>query len=145
MKKGKLIIGIVIVTIITFVCCYFIKPLINETNFGLDLQGGFEVLYEVEPLKEDEELTQDMLYSTYQAILKRIDILGVSEPEITIEGDNRIRVKLAGITNAEDARDTISSTATLSFRDYSDNLLMTSDVLGGEATQYLHDKPWPNS
>ena len=40
---------------------------------------------------------------------------------------------LCGITNVDDARNTISSTATLSFRDYNDNLLMTSDVLGGQA------------
>lgn len=133
MKKGKLIIGTIIVLVISFICIYFIRPLMNKINYGLDLQGGFEVLYEVEPLNEGEELTQDMLYSTYQAILKRIDVLGVSEPEITIEGDNRIRIKLAGITNANDARNTISSTAVLSFRDYSDNLLMTSDVLGGQA------------
>ena len=133
MKKIKFIITLLIISIITFLCGYYIMPLINKINFGLDLQGGFEVLYEVSPLKEDEELTEDMLYSTYKSILKRIDILGVSEPEITIEGENHIRVKLAGITNVDDARNTISSTATLSFRDYNDNLLMTSDVLGGEA------------
>ncbi len=133
MKKRNFIIGTILVLIITFICCYFIKPLINKINFGLDLQGGFEVLYEVEPLNSEDKLTTDMLYSTYKAILKRIDVLGVSEPEITIEGDNRIRIKLAGITNANDARNTISSTAVLSFRDYNDNLLLTSDVLGGEA------------
>ena len=133
MKKRNFIIGTIIILVITFICCYFIKPLIDKINFGLDLQGGFEVLYEVEPLNSEDELTSDMLYSTYKAILKRIDVLGVSEPEITIEGDNRIRIKLAGITNANDARNTISSTAVLSFRDYNDNLLMTSDVLGGEA------------
>ena len=133
MKKGRFAIGIITVLVIAFVCSFFIKPLIDKINFGLDLQGGFEVLYEVEPLNSEDELTQDMLYSTYKSILKRIDVLGVSEPEITIEGDNRIRIKLAGITNANDARNTISSTAVLSFRDYNDNLLMTSDVLGGEA------------
>lgn len=143
MKKLKFIITLLIISIITFVCGYFIMPLIDNINFGLDLQGGFEVLYEVSPLKEDEKLTEDMLYSTYKSILKRIDILGVSEPEITIEGENHIRVKLAGITNIDDARDTISSTATLSFRDYNDNLLMTSDVLGGEAkvTKDEYGKP----
>ncbi len=133
MKKKQFIIGTIVVLLVMFMCCYFISPFINKINFGLDLQGGFEVLYEVEPLDSAEELTSDMLYSTYKAILKRIDVLGVSEPEITIEGDNRIRIKLAGITNANDARNTISSTAVLSFRDYSDNLLMTSDILGGEA------------
>ena len=133
MKKRNFIIGTIIVLVITFICCYFINPLINKINFGLDLQGGFEVLYEVEPLNSEDELTNDMLYSTYKSILKRIDVLGVSEPEITIEGDNRIRIKLAGIKNANDARNTISSTAVLSFRDANDNLLLTSDVLGGEA------------
>ena len=133
MKKGKLLIGLLIVLIIATTCGYFLKPLINKINFGLDLQGGFEVLYEVSPLNDEDTLTQDMLYSTYKSILKRIDVLGVSEPEITIEGNNRIRIKLAGITNSNDARNTISSTAILSFRDYNDNLLMTSDVLGGEA------------
>ena len=133
MKKLKFIVTLIIVLLIASISTYFIIPLINKINFGLDLQGGFEVLYEVSPLTEDTELTEDMLYSTYKSILKRIDILGVSEPEITIEGENNIRVKLAGITNIDDARNTISSTATLSFRDYNDNLLMTSDVLGGEA------------
>ena len=133
MKKRKFIISMFIIISIAITCLYFLKPLINKINFGLDLQGGFEVLYEVKPLKEEDKLTQDMLYSTYKSILKRIDVLGVSEPEITIEGENHIRVKLAGIKNAQDARDTISSTAVLSFRDYYDNLLLTSDVLGGQA------------
>lgn len=133
-KKLKFTITLIVILLITGVCTYFVKPLINKINFGLDLQGGFEVLYEVSPLQKDEELTEDMLYSTYKSILKRIDILGVSEPEITIEGDNHIRVKLAGIKNVDDARNTISSTATLSFRDYNDNLLMTSEVLGGKAS-----------
>lgn len=131
MNKKKFSITLIISVIVLVLCCVFIYPLINKTNYGLDLQGGFEVLYEVRPLNEGDNIDSDMIYSTYQALLKRIDILGVSEPEITIEGTNRIRVRLAGITNIEEARRTISSTAVLSFRDYNDNLLMTSDVLGG--------------
>ena len=118
---------IIVLSMISFI------PLLEKTNYGLDLKGGFEVLYEVTPLEDNQELNSDMVYNTYKAILKRIDILGVSEPEITIEGDNRIRIKLAGVTNAEEARDTISSTAVLSFRDANNNLLMTSSVLGGNA------------
>ncbi len=132
-KKAKVCMGTITSIFVLIVTCMLFKPILNDTSYGLDLQGGFEVLYEVTPLDEKEKVTTDMVYSTYQAILKRIDILGVSEPEITIEGDNRIRVKLAGVTNADEARSTISSTAVLSFRDASDNLLMTSDVLGGNA------------
>ena len=58
-----------------------------------------------------------MLYNTYKSLLKRIDILGVSEPEITIEGEDRIRVKLAGVTDIESARKALSNVANISFRD----------------------------
>ena len=61
-KKLKFIITTIIIFLIATVCCYFIMPLINNINFGLDLQGGFEVLYEVSPLTEEDELTEDMLY-----------------------------------------------------------------------------------
>lgn len=134
MKKTKFIIGSIILVLLFALGVYSIKPLLNITHYGLDLQGGFEILYQVESL-DGKKLDNDMLYSTYKAIGKRIDILGVSEPEISIEGNNRIRIKLAGVTNADDARKMIASTATLSFRDYNDNLLMTSEVLGGSAKE----------
>lgn len=132
-KKLKFISGLFACFVAIAVCLFGIKPLFESLNYGLDLQGGFEVLYQIDPIEDDKTLDSDMVYNTYKAILKRIDILGVSEPEITIEGDNHIRVKLAGVTNAEEARSVISSTAVLSFRDANDNLLMTSDVLGGNA------------
>ena len=134
MKKTKFIIGSIILVLLFILGVYSIKPLLNITHYGLDLQGGFEILYQVESL-DGKTLDSDTLYSTYKAIGKRIDILGVSEPEISIEGNDRIRIKLAGITNADDARKMIASTATLSFRDYNDNLLMTSEVLGGSAKE----------
>ena len=129
-KKIKVGLGTIVILIVMFVSGYLCIPIFKDINYGLDLQGGFEVLYEIKPL-DDEELTYDMVYNTYKAILKRVDILGVNEPEIAIEDENRIRIALAGITNEDEARDVISSTATLSFRDANDNLLMTSDVLGG--------------
>lgn len=129
-KKIKVILGTSIVLIVMFISGYLCIPIFKNINYGLDLQGGFEVLYEIEPL-EGNELTNEMVNNTYKAILKRIDILGVNEPEIAIENENRIRIALAGITNKDEAREIISSTATISFRDANDNLLMTSDVLGG--------------
>lgn len=119
--------SIIVASLVSF------NPLLDSINYGIDLQGGFEILYQVSSLDKDEKLNSDMVYNTYKSLLKRIDILGVSEPEITIEGDDRIRVKLAGVTNKEEAREVLSSTASLSFRDSNNMLLMTSDVLGGNA------------
>ncbi len=123
---------------IALICVAFI-PLMKDTKYGLDLQGGFEVLYEVAPL-EGKKLTTDMLSVTYKTISRRIDVLGVTEPDIIIEGDNRIRVKLAGIKNREQARDILSRAATLTFRDTKDNLLMTSTVLKGGSAKLTADK-----
>ena len=132
-KVSKTISIIITSLVIVISCILSFNPLFDNINYGLDLQGGFEVLYEVSPIKEDEKINSDMLYNTYKSLLKRIDILGVSEPEITIEGEDRIRVKLAGVKNKEEAREVLSSTASLTFRDTSNHLLMTSEVLGGNA------------
>ncbi len=126
MKKSRLIVfGICVITILTMIVT--LAPNIrNGMTLGLDLQGGFEILYEVSPLDG-----QDMpeMSSVVSSVRKRVDVLGVNEPEITVEGDNRIRVQLAGVDNPEQARRIISSTANLTFRDVNDNLLMDATVL----------------
>ena len=137
-KKIKVYLGVTICVIILFISCYLTVPIFKNINYGLDLQGGFEVLYQIEAL-DGNELTSDMVYNTYKAILKRVDILGVNEPEISILDDDKIRIALAGIDNKEEAREVISSTAVLSFRDYNNNLLMTSNVLG-DTSKVVTDK-----
>ena len=131
-KKIKTLIGTILCLFTIVVSAYLCVPILDNTNYGLDLQGGFEVLYEIEAL-DGNELNSDMVYNTYKAILKRVDILGVNEPEISIEDNNKIRIALAGVKNQDEAREVISSTAVLSFRDSNDNLLMNADVLGDQA------------
>lgn len=131
-KKVKTIFGVILCAFTLITSAYLCIPILKNINYGLDLQGGFEVLYQLETL-DGSELNSDMVYNTYKAILKRVDILGVNEPEITIEDNNRIRIALAGVKNQDEAREVIASTAVLSFRDSNDNLLMTADVLDGEA------------
>lgn len=121
----KPLVGLFMILVISVL---LIPLLFKSLKFGLDLQGGFEVLYSVSSI-DGEEVTSDMVTSTYKTMLKRIDSLGVSEPVITVEGEDKIRVQLAGVTNPEDARNLLSSAANLTFRDTNNNLLMSSDVL----------------
>jgi len=137
-KKQLIKISLLIGLILIFILLSF-KPLFNNLNYGLDLQGGFEVLYQVKSL-DDNEVTKDMVISTYKTIQRRIDVLGVSEPNITIEGNDKIRVQLAGIKSQEEARKILSQTANLSFRDTDDNLLMTSDVLASRGARLSTDE-----
>lgn len=124
MLQGKLFLVIFLLIISIGV----LIPVLMNLKLGLDLQGGFELLYNVTPIEEDTKVDEDLLRSTRQTLLRRIDVLGVTEPSISIEGD-RIRVQLAGVTNEDEARSVLSQTASLTFRDTSDNLLMTSSVL----------------
>ena len=113
-------------------------PVLQNVKLGLDLQGGFEVLYQIKPIDGKSKITSDTINSTYKTLVKRIDVLGVLEPTINIEGD-KIRVQLAGVDNADEARNVLSQTASLTFRDTSDNLLMTSDVLRSGAAKVGRD------
>lgn len=135
MKKSRLVIfGITVATIIAIIAVS-VLPIKNGMKLGLDLQGGFEILYEVSPL-EGKDLPG--MAAVAQSVSKRVDVLGVNEPEITVEGENRIRVQLAGVKDADQARRVISSTANLTFRDVNDNLLMDATVLteGGSSVSY---------
>jgi len=113
------------------------NKILGDIKLGLDLQGGFEVLYKVEPLEKGKgTIDESALKSTAQALDKRINVLGVSEPVIQIEGKDRIRVQLAGITDQNEAREMLSTEANLTFRDIQDKKLLDgSDLVQGGASQ----------
>lgn len=127
-KKTGFLRSIFIVLVMLVIMAISIPTLLKNLKFGLDLQGGFEVLYKVESL-DGKKVTTEMVTNTYKTISKRIDALGVSEPEIVVEGTDRIRVQLAGVSDSKKARETLSSVASLTFRNSDDELLMSSDVL----------------
>ena len=137
-KKVSILSSIAITLLILAISLLSLMPLIKNISFGLDLAGGFEVLYKVDSL-DGKKVTSDMVNSTYKIIEKRVNSLGVSEPEISIEGNN-IRVQLAGVTNADEARNNISKVGSLTFRNTNDELLMTSDVLeSGKASVSMNN------
>ncbi|MBO7703329.1 MAG: protein translocase subunit SecD, partial [Solobacterium sp.] len=115
----------------------------NSLNLGLDLVGGFEILYEVTPLEEGHENADIDMNAVTNSIQKRVNVLGVSEPMITVEGTNRVRVQLAGVADQESAREMIGTTANLTFRDINDELLSDSSIIteGGASLAYQDGRP----
>ena len=137
--KGKVVRTTFILLLLMVGIGFCFVPLFQNLKFGLDLQGGFEILYKVNTI-DGSKMTQDKLTATYKTLSKRIDTLGVSEPEMIIEGNDKIRVKLAGVKDPETARTQLSTVASLSFRDTEDNLLMTSDVLKAGGAKISQDE-----
>jgi protein-export membrane protein SecD/preprotein translocase SecF subunit len=133
-KRSRIVAFFLLLLLLAGVMGPTIQAILHNIKLGLDLQGGFEVLYEVKPAKKGDKIDKETLKSTVSALNKRINVLGVSEPNIQIEGKNRIRVQLAGIKDQNQAREILSTQAKLTFRDVHDNVLMDgSDLVQGGA------------
>ncbi len=127
-NRNKLISGIIVLISAVLIVGVILPSVLKRTKLGLDLQGGIEIVYRVEPF-EGEQLDQDLMDSVIESMNKRINSFGISETVINQEGDSLIRIQVPGVEDQSAAREYIGSTAVLSFRDTQDNLLMTSDVL----------------
>ncbi len=142
--RGRIIAFLLLIVVFAASISTTAQSVVNNIKLGLDLQGGFEVLYEVEPLKKGQKVSEEMVTDTSTALLNRINVLGVSEPNIQIEGEDRIRVQLAGVEDQESARELLSTQANLSFRDVEDNLMLDGSDLkegGAKATFDSNGRP----
>jgi len=82
----------------------------NSPRLGLDLQGGASVV--LTPVKTTASGTLDQ---AVKIISRRVDALGVAEPQITRQGNN-IVVELPGVKDASTAVQVVGQTAELQFR-----------------------------
>lgn len=123
MKKNSLII-LSIILVIALLAAYSIYGLhvgnvnlnsvVSDVKLGLDIEGGVVVVYEAKTDLKGDEL-KALMDQTKAVIGKRINVMGLTEPNIYIQGENRIRIELPGIANAADALKTIGTTAQLKF------------------------------
>ncbi|QDW91479.1 protein translocase subunit SecDF [Staphylococcus chromogenes] len=137
MKKVSRLVAFLLLVVLLFggmAATY--KNVIKDVNLGLDLQGGFEVLYQVKPLSDGDKIDKTAVQSTAKTLERRVNVLGVSEPKIQVEDQNRIRVQLAGVKDQEQARKILSSQANLTIRDSEDKVKLTGkDLVQGSAKQ----------
>jgi SecD/SecF fusion protein len=94
----------------------------KETKLGLDLQGGVALTYEAQPTR-GEQLTPDSITRAIDTMRKRVDNLGVAEPEIQRLGNNQIDVALPGADDVREAVQQVGTTAQLYFYDWEANVL----------------------
>lgn len=81
---------------------------------GLDIAGGLYVLMEAVET-EGREVDEDTIDRAITIIRSRVDELGVAEPVIAPQGENRIRIELPELEDVEQAREIIGRTAMLEF------------------------------
>ena len=88
----------------------------KSINFGLDLAGGTSITLAIDKsgLKADEDI-KDIQAQSLEIIRNRVDQYGLSEPQISPSGSDRIVVELAGVDDST-AKALVGSTAKLEFK-----------------------------
>ncbi|UNT56965.1 protein translocase subunit SecDF [Lysinibacillus capsici] len=138
--KSRIVAFLLIIVLLAAGISTTVNGVLKDIKLGLDLQGGFEVLYEVNELKEGQKITPEIVTATSTALGERVNTMGVSEPSIQVEDKNRIRVQLAGVEDQESARKLLSTSANLTFRDVDDNLLLDGDDLKANGAKDSFDQ-----
>jgi SecD/SecF fusion protein len=106
-----LLIGLAAVTIVA-----------KKTRLGLDLKGGVELVYQAKPTAQSKVDTES-LERAINIMRKRVDQLGVAQPEIQRSGADEIDVALPDVSNASRAQDEVGKTAQLYFYDWEPNVI----------------------
>lgn len=88
---------------------------------GLDLKGGISVVFEA------PNATPEDMQKVEKIIRFRLDSKNYTEGTVAIEGENRVRVEIPGITDADKAIEEIGQTALLEFKDEEGNVVLSGD------------------
>ncbi len=114
-RNNLIVLGLVVVLIgISAYLIFFRQPVSEATQLGLDLEGGVSV--QLEGYQTDgSQVTREEMDQAVEVIRERVDSLGVTEPEIQVQGQNQVVVNIPGITDDQRAVEVIGRTAQLGF------------------------------
>ncbi len=98
----------------------------KQLKYGLDINGGVYVLLEADTKETGTELTA-IMNQTKSVLENRVNAMGISEAQVSIEGTNRIRVEMPGVEDAEAAIKQIGRTAQLQFYLPDNTLALTGE------------------
>lgn len=117
-----------ILTLFTIVAIFIIALLIvlpidsgiiggKGVMLGLDLQGGIHMVYKANLSDVEAGTEAEIMEGVMAVIANRINPLGVTEPLIAKQGEDRIVVELPGFSITDVQKERIGRTALLEFRE----------------------------
>jgi SecD/SecF fusion protein len=95
---------------------------LKKTRLGLDLKGGVQLVYQGKPTAQSK-VDAESLERAITIMRKRVDQLGVAQPEIQRSGPGEITVALPDVSNAQRAEAEVGKTAQLLFYDWEPNVI----------------------
>ncbi len=109
-NRAVLFIAFVVLALVAMYTFIIVRGLSPE--LGLDLEGGVSVT-----LQALGEASQEQMEKAADIVRNRVDALGLAEPVVAAQGNNRILVQIPGIQDTERVLSIIGSTAQLQFRE----------------------------
>ena len=129
MSRSRAILILLLVVILTVAAGFFVypkSPVVNRFlpwRLGLDLVGGSQLIYEVDMSNIASSDRDSVMAGLRDVIEKRVNLFGVSEPNIVSSkagGSYRLLVELAGIKDIGEAIKLIGETPFLIFSEVAD-------------------------
>jgi len=117
-KRGRAIAALVVISLVVVGIAVWMGVTGSRPRLGLDLRGGVSVTL-TPVVQPGQSLDSAVLDETIEVIRRRVDSLGVSEPEISRQG-NDVLVQLPGLQDRDRALEIIGDTAKLTFRPVTD-------------------------
>lgn len=80
---------------------FYIFPLQDKINLGLDLQGGMHVLLDADTSDIPDNKVSSAMSAAVATLRNRIDVFGVKETSIAIQGQKSILVQVPGVVDRQ--------------------------------------------
>jgi SecD/SecF fusion protein len=118
---------LVLLIVLGLAAASLVVIVVKPTRLGLDLKGGVQLVYIGKPTAQ-AKVNAESLNRAIDIMSKRVDQLGVAQPEIQRTGGKEISVSLPDVKNVARAEEEVGKTAQLEFYDWEPN------VIGPEGT-----------
>ncbi|ACV21778.1 bifunctional preprotein translocase subunit SecD/SecF [Slackia heliotrinireducens] len=105
---------VVVTAVLVIASIAMFMPPQERINQALDLQGGLSVVLSAES-NDGSEVTAEQMETSRSIIESRVNLLGASEAVVQLQGDNQILVQIPGLSDTEEALETIGKTGKLEF------------------------------
>lgn len=110
-NKGYLFLAIVLV--LSVLSGYLFTK--KDYQYGLDIKGGVRLTYKIKELTDDQRKNLPTIMSNLKKVMteRASKNLGVVEGNVVQKGEQELIIELPDFTDAQQARETISSTASI--------------------------------
>jgi SecD/SecF fusion protein len=114
--------GLILLIVLGLLAASLVIIQSKPTRLGLDLKGGVQLIYQGRATAQAKVDTES-LNRAIDIMRKRVDQLGVAQPEIQRTGEREISVGLPDVSNAQRAQEQVGKTAQLFFYDWEPNVI----------------------